>query len=327
MGTNFEEDARMMMVVLMATALLADAGDNAVSTYGMLPRPSYRPNDPSRPTVCLVHGMNSSAEGWLHVVPLIEQAGFGVVFYDYPYDQALTKTGALFARDWQVFRDAQGETRPWIVLTHSMGGLVARDYVEGDIYKAGDVSDLILLAPPNQGSAIAELQNLRWVIDAVREAGRGGNRNGGWLDAMRSSDSEAARDLAPGSPYLKSLNARSRRQGVRYHILAGNEGFLDQEGRRQIERRFQVVQRAGGLLGGLTRLGLASLTPALDELTDGTGDGCVSVASSRLAGAPEPVTIRSNHVAIIRGPLLYPDPGPVDSWPVVAPWLEAARRR
>jgi pimeloyl-ACP methyl ester carboxylesterase len=320
--------ARILAAIALTLTAARGADDPppAAARFGMIPRASYRPNDPDRPTVCLVHGMNSSAGGWVHLVPLLEQAGFGVVFYDYPFDRALAASGAAFVDDWRAFRVGRGETRPWIVLTHSMGGLVARDYVEGPAYHAGDVSDLILLAPPNQGSAIAELQNYRWLLDAVQEAGREEGRKGGWLDAMRSGDSAAARDLAPGSAYLKALNARSRREGVRYHVLAGDEGFLDQDGRKRIESRLKVVQRAGGLLGGLTQLGLAQLTPALDELTDGTGDGCVSVASCRLGGVMDQVTIRANHVAIIRGPLLYPEPGPVACWPVVSAWLATARR-
>ena len=49
---------------------------------------SYRPNDPTRPTICLVHGLNSSSGGFVHMIPWLEQAGYGIVVYDYPFNRS-----------------------------------------------------------------------------------------------------------------------------------------------------------------------------------------------------------------------------------------------
>ena len=65
---------------------------------------SYRPNDPSRPTICLVHGLNSSSGGYVHVIPWLEEAGYGIVIYDYPYNRPIEESCAGFARDWAAFR-------------------------------------------------------------------------------------------------------------------------------------------------------------------------------------------------------------------------------
>ena len=51
--------------------------------------------------------------------------------------------------------------------------------------------------------------------------------------------------------------------------------------------------------------------------SDVTGDGVVAVASTRLEGVDDHRVIESNHVELIRGPLLYPDPGPVACLPFV----------
>ena len=68
--------------------------------YGLWPRESYRPNDPTRPTVCLIHGMNSTSSVFLHMVGPIEAAGYGVVVYDFPYNRDLDESVAAFRKDW-----------------------------------------------------------------------------------------------------------------------------------------------------------------------------------------------------------------------------------
>ena len=91
-----------------------------------------------------------------------------------------------------------------------MGGLVARWHVEGPTY-AGDVDRLILIAPPNEGSALAKAQSLiQWFENAgLSRSGR----SGGLLELSEGLGAAAA-DLAPGSDFLKALNARPRRDGT-----------------------------------------------------------------------------------------------------------------
>lgn len=284
---------------------------------GFRPRPTYRPNEDARPTVCLIHGMNSTSEAFLHMVPLLEQAGYGVVLYDYPYDRDLDLSVTQFRSDLNAFRSRHGEHRPWALLGHSMGGLVARAHVESEGY-AGDVSELILIAPPNHGSALARNQPLVKLIDSLQLALD--DRHAA-TDVLTQTHSEAALDLLPGSAFLKRLNARPRRPGVRYCVLAGDAGFLPVEARRRVELQLGMFGKAGGLLGGLSRLASNELGPQLDELTDGSGDGVVTVASTRLEGVTDHVVIHANHVELVRGPLLYPEPGPVACMPQVLKWL------
>ncbi|HEX8204178.1 MAG TPA: alpha/beta fold hydrolase [Isosphaeraceae bacterium] len=289
-----------------------------LARYGLRARGSYRPDDPSRPTVCLIHGLNSTSGVFAHVIPRLEAAGFGVVIYDYPFNRHLDRTAGAFRRDWSEFRLRMKDARPWAIVAHSMGGLLARSYVEGDDY-AGDVSTLILIGPPNGGSAIARAQTLFQLIQGVRTArGRGG------LAGLADGLGEAADDLMPGSAFLESLNARPRRAGVPYHILAGDAGILTPALRRQVESQYRsLFDRAGDLFGGLARLALGDFREQLDAVTDGTGDGCVAVAATRLAGVSDHRTIHANHVELVRGPLLYPDPGPIACMPFVLEWLGA----
>ena len=65
------------------------------------------------------------------------------------------------------------------------------------------------------------------------------------------------------------------------------------------------------------------MAPLLDELSDGTGDGCVAVERTRLEGVADHATIRANHAELIRAPLLFADDGPVPCMPYVLRWLQA----
>jgi pimeloyl-ACP methyl ester carboxylesterase len=285
-----------------------------LTSYGMHARESYRPNDPHRPTVCLIHGINSSSGSFVHMVGPLEEAGFGLVVYDFPYNRDLDESVEILRHDWAAFRREQGETRAWAVVTHSMGGLLARAYVERESGYAGDVSDLCLIAPPNRGSAVAQTQVLLQFIQGLKSINA---RKTGALAQLSDGLGEAATDMMPESRFLKALNARPRREGVGYHILAGDAGFLSATARTQVETQYRLMARPGGLLGGLTRLAIPNLPEQLDELTDGRGDGCVTVASTKLDGVTDHEVLHANHVELIRGPLLYPDPGPV----ACMPWL------
>jgi pimeloyl-ACP methyl ester carboxylesterase len=288
------------------------------SYYGFHARDSYRPNNPSRPTICLIHGLNSTSGVFRHMFGPLEEAGYGVVTYDFPYNRDLDETSAAFARDWVEFRKRTGEVRPWSIVAHSMGSLLARSYVEDNAYPR-DVASLILIAPPNHGSSLTKAQTLLQMVQSVQALK--GSRRTDPLALLGDGLGLAADDMTPGSPYLEALNARTRRVGVRYHILAGDVGYLNAEARRQVEARLS----GRGVLGGVGRLLASGASASLDEITDGLGDGCVSVTSTRLEGVMDHRTLHANHLELIRAPLLFPDPGPVASMPDLLRWLSEDR--
>jgi pimeloyl-ACP methyl ester carboxylesterase len=288
--------------------------------YGLHALESYRPNDPTRPTVCLIHGVNSSSHGFVHMIRPIEEAGYGVVVYDYAFNKNLDESCRQFARDWAAFRAKVGEKRPWSIIAHSMGTLVSRAYVEGPLY-GSDVSTLIMIAPVNQGSSLAKTQTLMQLIDSVNAVN--GLKRTDPLAHLGDGLGEAAEDMTPGSDFLKRLNERPRRSGVAYHILAGDSAFLPADVRRSIEVPLAGLKTASSLFGGITKItGNDDLPDRLDEITVGRGDGCVSVARTRLEGVADHVVIHANHAELIRAPLLFADPGPVACMPYLLKWLE-----
>jgi pimeloyl-ACP methyl ester carboxylesterase len=303
---------------------LADRAGEAArrrERYGMRALASYRPNDPARPTLCLVHGLNSSSGGFVHMIPWLQEAGYGIVVYDYPFNRRIDESCAAFARDWAAFRRQAGERHPWAIVAHSMGALLARSLVEDDATWARDVSSLVLIAPVNQGSHLARVQTVVQLLNGLQSI-KGRDTSRAMLH-LADGLGQAAQDLLPGSALLTTVNRRPRRRGLPYHIVAGDNGFLTRDGRAQIEARIDLVTRSSGIFGRLTQAAAPDLPEVLDELTDGTGDGCVAVERTRLDGVADHVTIHANHAELIRAPLLFPDPGPVACMPDVLRWLEA----
>jgi alpha-beta hydrolase superfamily lysophospholipase len=307
---------------------LADRATEAAKRrelFGMRALRSYRPNDPARPTVCLVHGMNSSSGGFVHMIPWLEQAGYGIVIYDYAFNQPIADSCTGFARDWAAMRRQLKETLPWSIVAHSMGALLARSLVEDDTSWAGDVSSMILIAPVNQGSHLARVQTIIQLLSGLQSIND--KKTSRAMLTLADGLGEAAWDLLPQSAFLNQLNRRPRRNGVPYHILAGDGGFLTRDARAQVHAQLDLAIRGSGVLGRLAKAATADLPDLLDELTDGTGDGCVAVVRTRLEGVADHRTIHANHAELIRAPLLFPDPGPVACIPQVLEWLSVDRQR
>jgi pimeloyl-ACP methyl ester carboxylesterase len=307
---------------------LADRATEAArrrELYGMRALASYRPNDPARPTICLVHGLNSSSGGFVYMIPWLEEAGYGIVIYDYPFNRRLEESCAGFSRDWAAFRRQTGDRLPWAIVAHSMGALLARSLVEDDTTWARDVSSMILIAPVNQGSNLARVQTVLQLMNGLQSIKE--KKTSKAMMHLADGLGQAAQDMLPGSAFLTSLNRRPRRNGLPYHIIAGDVGFLNRDARAQIEARVDALNRASGLFGRLTQAATTDLPEILDELTDGTGDGGVAVKRTRLEGVAEPVILHANHAELIRAPLLFAEPGPVACMPDLLRFLKADRER
>jgi pimeloyl-ACP methyl ester carboxylesterase len=266
--------------------------------------------DSSRPLVVLIHGLDSNRADCAPIGRLLQDDGFQVAYFGYPGDQAIADSAELLGRCLKVARHRFPQM-PIELVTHSMGGLVARDYIEGLNY-GGEVSQLIMVAPPNAGSSWARLR----LLLALQENYYlfNGNSDWHWTWLVTEGLGEAGNDLLPGSNFLKTLNSRPRRADVHYTIIAGNKSSVHRlEG--------NVAGTISNWIPAKTRnwwglrhcyAGLRNSADRLHEET-GDGDGPVSLTSTRLPGVQDYVVLPADHVS-----LYLPVNGqPPAAWPVI----------
>jgi len=174
-----------------------------------------------------------------------------------------------------------------------MGGLVARACVEDKNLNPGNISRLIMIAPPNHGSAIAGLSaaelakkfslpnevalaSLKPIDDAI----------GGFVGRIKE-------ELRPESSVLAALNSNPIPGQISYSIIAGTGGPVPGE-------LIEMSLVLGRLIFGeepdaKTSLNRVSQLARLDEWTRGRGDGVVSVKSAKLAGVTDIVELPFGH--------------------------------
>ncbi|MGH7213770.1 MAG: esterase/lipase family protein [Tepidisphaeraceae bacterium] len=256
--------------------------------------------DPDRPMVVLVHGLDCNRGNWLAMAHLLVGQGYQVAYFTYPSDQPLSDSADLLVAHLAALRESFPAMRV-DVIAHSMGSLVARAAVESERYEQridSGINHLILIAPPNHGTRWARYRLLleveeHWKLSRVQD-------DWSWTWAITDGLGEAGRDLKPGSRFLRELNDRPRRDGVKYTIIAGNRN----EGWRWCA---VAIHGAGNVLApgpakhwwGLrqTRNALSGAARKLSERTCAS-DGPVTARSTTLDGVQDWVELPGDHTSL-----------------------------
>ena len=219
-----------------------------------------------------------------------------------------------------VIQKAQAESGHFQVhvLTHSMGGLVARSYIEGDGYR-DEVDRLVMAGTPNLGSS------------EIYPIWEGGELSGGkkpivlYLWYLMALDQDWNRveyiqgnfpslgEMRPIYDYL--LNANSR-MGISYGDLKGKNKFLETlDAKRDLLKRKVMLSLIAGTgeetlekipvlpyaeNDGKWRDGVPKPLPQEEDIT--RGDGTVTVKSATRDGklTEEIATIESEHGKIFQ---------------------------
>lgn len=278
--------------------------------YGIHPRAS--PADARCPPVLLVHGLDEPGNIWDDLAPALDEAGFPVWELRYPNDQGIDRSADFLARHWSELPTGQ----PVVLIGHSMGGLVIRDFVSRLKYPVGadaqvngtDIAAVILVGTPSQGSEWARLRvwlELRDQFQTISE------RRFSLFAALRDGTGEAKIDLRPGSDFLRALNARPWPPGVPVLDIAGR--LLDAP--EDIEKGLDEIASETGSTDLDHRL-----SAWWSGLGEELGDGVVSLESARIPGGAERVVLNASHRGMISR-LLPGDPRP-PAIPVILTALE-----
>ncbi|MEM1043813.1 MAG: alpha/beta hydrolase [Bacteroidota bacterium] len=131
--------------------------------------------DHSADPVLLLHGLGRTRRSMQWLARQVERAGFRTVNESYP--STCHPIGTLVDDHVRpLFEAAHVDGRPVHAVTHSLGGILVRAYAER--YGLPDGSRVVMLAPPNAGSPVADLLRERWPFTAwcgpaLRELGTG----------------------------------------------------------------------------------------------------------------------------------------------------------
>ncbi|WP_040506903.1 alpha/beta fold hydrolase [Leptospira wolbachii] len=108
---------------------------------------------PSQECIVLVHGYLRSSNHLRHLRDFLIQKGFYVVSIDYPSTTLSIQEIADSYLSSQISDHCQDKKIHFV--THSLGGVIVRYYLKTNQIK--NLGRVIMLAPPNQGSEIADL--------------------------------------------------------------------------------------------------------------------------------------------------------------------------
>jgi pimeloyl-ACP methyl ester carboxylesterase len=246
----------------------------------------------ARPIV-LIHGLDDPGKVWVNLAPVLSDQGFQVLIFTYPDDQPIEESARFLARKLAQLR-LEGTAKVDIV-AHSMGGLVSRELLSASRYELPHpipgVRKLIMVGTPNHGSELARFRMLSEIRDQV--AGFIQQGRIGWLDWVYDGAGEAGVDLIPGSPFLRTLNARPPLKDTELLVIAGVLGHAD------LEQLSGSLTRYENQLSATARQSLERLLTAIRSVLERVGDGLVTVESARLKDAKF-LRVEGNHLSIIR---------------------------
>ncbi|WP_018938142.1 MULTISPECIES: triacylglycerol lipase [unclassified Thioalkalivibrio] len=271
---------------------------------GFLPR-SDRFDDERPPDVLLLHGLDEPGDIWDALAPALDDAGINGWEFRYPNDQAIDHSADLLAEHWAQL---EGDD-PLVLLGHSMGGLVIRDFVtryrhpEDATPRVGGrpVAGVILVATPNHGSEWARLrvwlEVREWLADIQQQ-------RFSLFAGLRDGTGAAKIDLRPGSHFLAELNARPWPDDIPVRIIGGKlpePTPAMRESLAALNEQIDLEAVAG------------RISEWWEQTDDELGDGVVPVESLHLDGHPDPLILEASHRGLLVPGPLTDEPPAIDA--------------
>ncbi|MFT5434111.1 MAG: pimeloyl-ACP methyl ester carboxylesterase, partial [Myxococcota bacterium] len=176
---------------------------------------------PGGPVVVLVHGLDSRAENLRAAASALAARGYDAYLYSYPDDGRIERAADHLGRRTREIRKRTGRTAS--LITTSMGGVIARIYLELDPTYESEITTFIACNPPFQGSWMANYHELWELAESTVDLVTQGLAGSPVHDGL----GQASTQLLPNSTLMLKLRQADRRAGVRYSILAGAAPVAD----------------------------------------------------------------------------------------------------
>ena len=248
-------------------------------------------------SVVLIHGLDDPGKVWMNLAPALTARATNVWEMFYPNDQPVVDSAWFFYEEARRLKDLG--VNELAIVAHSMGGLVTREMLSNPeiayMEHARDgavprVTALVMVGTPNHGSEFARFRGFGEIREQWVNVTNG---RGHILRGVLDGAGEAKLDLLPESEFLKTLNQRPHPEGVDMLIIAGDLSPWD---KRDLARFFAAArENASARVRGM----LAALEGFLSSMSNGLGDGLVTVESTRLDDIAHR-TVSGTHLSMIR---------------------------
>jgi len=240
-----------------------------------------------KPVIVFIHGAASSPSRFDWLAGKLAKAGwtdqlrFAYDSRDEWVEEAAHRLAAFVA-------ERTADDRRVVIIAHSLGGIVARYYVEF-LGGAGKTDALVLLGTPNRGTKTADNLRLMYQTDFVEKARLDGKPLQAsqriLLRIMISSlwleyGERAVLQISMDSPLIARLNSKPLPAGLQYLVVVGTSA-------------------EGGILGHYEQLN--RLQSRLGLPLPRPNDGLVPVASATIPaklGRTEVLRVRASHIAL-----------------------------
>lgn len=268
--------------------------------FGADPTPTYalervEGSDPKGPPVVLVHGLDSGPERMMGAARAIAAAGYDTWMLHYPDDGRIVTSAKELGR---LLRELHAERKKRISLVSvSMGGVVARTYLETDPDYSGEVARFIACCPPFGGSPMARYHVLAEITETLGDLVAKGFDGFFIFDGL----GQGAADLLPKSALMRRLAKTRRKRGVRYAILAGRGSIVPLAGFVAAESVLDALRQQAEPSDKLTLDLLREVVTTAKDVSGTRGDGAVTLKSQELRGVKDRVILDHHHLEFLAG--------------------------
>ncbi len=163
--------ARVCLAFVLSVVSLHAIANSSASTAGSASvnanasAESQQESDEATECVILLHGLARTSSSMADLHRALEQAGFRVARIDYPSRKQPIEELAAPAIDAGLAECTEQQTSRVHLVTHSMGGILFRHYVNE--HGADAFTRTVMLAPPNKGSeavdALRDVPGFQWL--------------------------------------------------------------------------------------------------------------------------------------------------------------------